>query len=92
MFTNPEIAKATNCNTCFIKAIRLNIHYFSIIKAPPNDNGRKRSIIPLILDALYKHLLEKPELYRSKIIVFLYDKFEILVTTFNIRRVLAFKG
>lgn len=92
LFTNPEIAEATGYSTRSVRTIRSNIYSYSTTKAPRNGGGRKRSITPPILDALCEHLLEKPGLYRSEIILFLLDEFDILVTASSIGRALDFKG
>jgi hypothetical protein len=42
-----------------------------------------------MLDALCEHLLEKPNLYQDEIAIFLWDEFEVLVTTFSIGIALA---
>jgi hypothetical protein len=66
-----QMANVAECSERSIKAIRLNIHYYGTIKAPPNGGGRPRSITPLMLKALCDHLLEKPELYLEEMAVFL---------------------
>ena len=63
LFINSEIAIAANYSTHGIQRIRSNIQYYSIPQAPRNNKKRKRSIIPIMLDILCKHLLENPELY-----------------------------
>jgi hypothetical protein len=45
-----------------------------------------------MLDALREHLLEKPELYQDEMAIFLYDEFNVLVTTSSISRALASVG
>jgi len=45
-----------------------------------------------MLKALREHLLEKPELYLDEMVVFLWDEFEVLVTTATISRALASIG
>jgi hypothetical protein len=45
-----------------------------------------------MLEALYKHLIEKPSLYLDKIAVFLYNKFSISVLPLSIKRTLSSKG
>jgi len=45
-----------------------------------------------MLDALCEHLLEKPNLYQDEMAIFLWDEFEVLVTTFSIGRALASIG
>jgi transposase len=87
-----EIAEAAGCTPRSVRAIRSKIHYLGTPKAPRNSPGRKRSVTPSMLNALCEHLLEKPGLYQSEMIVFLWDEFEVLVTASSIGRALAFKG
>jgi hypothetical protein len=87
-----EIAKAAGCDPRSIRTIREKIRVLGTANAPRNRPGRKRSITPCMLDALCEHLLEKPGLYQSEMIVFLWDEFEVLVTASSIGRALAFKG
>ena len=58
-----EIADAATYSTRGVFRIQRKLCYFSSTKAPSNGVGRPRSIIPLMLDTLCKHLLEKPKLY-----------------------------
>jgi hypothetical protein len=90
--TTAKMTDITGCSTRSIKAIRSNLRYFGNTKAPSNGRGRRRSITPSILDALYEHLLEKPNQYLDEIAVFLWDEFEILTTTSSISRALTSTG
>jgi len=45
-----------------------------------------------MLSVLLKRLIKKPELYQDEIVVFLYNKFNVLVTTSSISRALALAG
>jgi hypothetical protein len=45
-----------------------------------------------MLEALCDHLLEKPTLYLDEMAVFLWDKFDILITTSSISRALTLIG
>jgi hypothetical protein len=45
-----------------------------------------------MLEALCERLLEKPDLYQDEMVVFLWDEFRILVTTYSISRALASVG
>ena len=45
-----------------------------------------------MLDALCDHLLEKPDQYIDEMVVFLWDEFEVLVTTSTLSRALASIG
>lgn len=65
------MAKAAGCNKRTFLRISSNIRTFGSVKAPPNKGGRPRSISPIMLEALYDHLLEKPNLYLDKIALFL---------------------
>ena len=87
-----EIAEAAGCSTRSIRAIRSNIRIFGSSNTPRNSRGRNRIVILLILDALCEHLLEKPGIYRTEMVVFLWDEFEELVTISSIGRVLASVG
>src|SRR2546429_8662725 len=62
------------------------------LKPPSNGVGRPRSVTPPMLDALCEHLLEKPNLYQDEMAIFLWDEFEVLVTTLSIGRALASIG
>ena len=44
---------------------------FGSVKAPLIQGGRPRSITPVILEALYDHLIEKPAIYLEDVMVFL---------------------
>jgi transposase len=83
-----QMADVAECSERSIKAIRSNLHYFGTTKAPPNGGGRPRSITPPMLEALCEHLLEKPELYLEEMVVFLWDEFDVLVSTSSISRAL----
>jgi hypothetical protein len=37
-----------------------------------------------MLSALLERLIEKPELYQDEMVIFLYDEFDLLVTTSSI--------
>jgi transposase len=88
----PQMAEASRCSERSIKHIRSNLRYFGTTKAPHNGVGRRRSITPLMLQALQQHLLEKPGLYLNEIVVFLWDEFEVVVTAMSISRALRSIG
>jgi hypothetical protein len=50
---------------------------FGSVKAPPIKGGRPRNITPVMLEALYEHLIDKPALYLDEIAVFLWDEFAL---------------
>jgi transposase len=84
-----EMAAIAGCSERAIRRMVSNLRLFGKTKAPWNSAGRRRIITPQMLDALYKRLLKKPELYRDEMAVFLYDEFDILVTVSSISRALA---
>lgn len=86
LLTSARMADAAGCSIRSIKRIRSNPCSFGATKAPSNGVGRRRSITPPILDTLHEYLLEKPELYLGEMAVFLWDEFEVLVTTPTISR------
>ena len=90
--TNATIARTACCSTRSVRKIRSNLRCFGSTKAPPNGVGRHKTITPPMLSALLKRLIEKPELYQDEMVVFLYDEFDVLVTTSSISRALASAG
>ena len=90
--TAAQMATAAGCSKRSVKAIRSNLHHFHSTKAPANGGGRRRSITPLMLDALRERLLEKPGLYQEEMALFLWDEFGTLVSTHSISRTLRAVG
>lgn len=87
-----KMALAAGCNKSTIWRISSNIRMFGTVKAPPIKGGRPRSITPLILEALYDHLIEKPALYLDEMVIFLWDEFALQTTKSSISRALKSKG
>lgn len=87
-----EIADVVGCSERSVFAIQSNLRHFGSTKAPSNSVGRPRSIIPLILDALCEYLLEKPDLYRDEMVLFVLDEFNTHVTPSSIGRALKSCG
>ena len=83
-----EMANVAECSERSIKAIRSNLHCFGSTKAPPNGGGRPRSISPPMLESLCEHLLKKPDLHLEEMVLFLWDEFEVLISTHRISRAL----
>ena len=74
--TAPQIAEAAGCIERSIKkCFPSNLKLFGCVRASPNGVGRRRSITPLMLEALYDHLLENPSLYLDETVVFLWEEF-----------------
>jgi hypothetical protein len=84
LFKAQQIANVAGCSRRAIHRIRSK----RLPKASPNPVGRPRSITPPILDALCKHLLEDPGLYLEEMVLFIWDKFKVQVTTYSIARAL----
>jgi len=90
--TTSQMADAAECSEQTIKYIRRNLRQFRGVHAPLNRISWRRSITPPLLEALCDRLLEKPAIYLNEMAIFLWDEFQMLVTTSCIRRTLAFKG
>jgi transposase len=90
--TTSQMAEAAGCSERSIKTIRSNLRLFGSVRAPPNGVGRPRSITPPMLEALCDHLLEKPDLYLDEMVIFLWDEFRVLVSTFTVGRALRSAG
>lgn len=91
-FANATIARTVCCSTRSVQNIRSNFRYFGTTKAPLNGVGRCRTITPPMLSALLEQFVEKPELYQDEMVIFLYNEFDVLVTTSSISRALASAG
>ncbi len=87
-----QMAKVAGCSDRSVRTICSNLRYFGSTKAPSNGVGWPRSVTSPMLDALCEHLLEKPNLYQDEMAIYLWDEFEVLVTTFSIGRALASIG
>ena len=90
--TTSQIAGIADCSPRSVRTIRSNLHCFGNVRAPPNGIGRRRSVTPLMLNALCDHLLEKPDLYQDEMVLFLWDEFRVLVTVHSIGRALQSIG
>jgi transposase len=91
-FKAKDIANDARCSTRAIYRIQKNLRCFGSTKAPSNGVGRPRSITPPILDALCKHLLEKPWLYQDEMVDWVWDHFQVHVTIYSIKRALDSRG
>jgi len=87
-----EIADVVGCSEHSVFAIQSNLRHFGSTRAPSNGVGRPRSITPPMLDALCEYLLEKPDLYRDEIVLFVLDEFNTHVTPSSIGRALKSRG
>jgi transposase len=90
--TTSQMAEAAGCSKSSIITIRANLRMFGDVRAPLIPGGRPRVITPVVLEALFDHLLEKPDLYLDEIGEFLYDEFDVLVSTYTISRALRSHG
>jgi hypothetical protein len=82
------MADAAGCSARAVKYIRSNLRAFGSLEAPWNSGGRPPSITPIMLEALRKHPVEKPDRYLGDMAVFLLDEFVILVPIPTISRTL----
>jgi transposase len=90
--TTLQIAKAAGCSKRSIITISTNLRIFGDVRAPPIPGGRPRVISPFMLNGLCDHLLKKPDLYLDEIAEFLYEEFDVLVSTYTISRALQSQG
>jgi len=90
--TNYQIAEVAGCSSRNISAMRRKLRCFGSTHAPHNGGRRRRSIEPMMCDAICQYLLEKPNLYRDELVVFLWDEFERLVTPTIVGRTLKSSG
>ena len=90
-FTTSEMAEQAECSKQTIISIRNNLRQFGSLYALQTRVGRKRTVTPLMIEALCDHLYEKPGLYLEEMVVFLWDEFQAMVTTSSIRRALIAK-
>lgn len=70
-FTASKMAEQAECSKQTIINIRNNLRQFRSIYAPQTRVGQKRTVTPLMIDALCDHLSEKPGLYLEEIVIFL---------------------
>lgn len=66
-----KMAEEAECSQATIINIRVNLQQFRSVHAPLTRIGRKRTVISLMIEALYEHLSEKPGLYLDEMAVFL---------------------
>jgi transposase len=75
-----------------IITISNNLRMFGDVRVPLIPGGRPRVITPVMLEALCEYLLEKPDLYLDETAEFLYDEFNLLISTYTISRALRSHG
>jgi transposase len=86
-----EIAYAAGCSEQAVTYIRQN-QAFGNVRAPRNGVGRRRSITPVMLEAILERLKEKPTLYLDELVVIIYDDFGKHVTKQSLSRTLTSIG
>ena len=88
--TNSQAASVANCSERTISASRTNYVRFGSTKAPYNGRGgRPRSMTPLMLDDLLDLLREKHYLQLDEMAIFLWDRYDELVSKSTLSRALA---
>lgn len=90
--TTSQMAEAAGCSKRSIITISNNLRMFGDVRAPLIPGGRPRMITPVILEALCDNLLEQLDLYLDEMADFLYDDFELLISTHTIGRALRSQG
>lgn len=84
-----EIARVVNCSTRTVRNARANHRVFGSVTAPNNVRGGRHSAIPPhVLAALLDYLLSKPDLYLDEMVEFVWDQYEVAVSTAVIQRAL----
>src|SRR4051794_37831293 len=86
--TASQMAEAAGCSKRPIITINISLRMFSDVRAPPIPGVRPRVITPVMLEALCEHLLDKPDLYLDEMAGFLYDEFDVVISTYTISRAL----
>jgi transposase len=87
-----DMATVAGCSERTIRSIATNLRLYGKTRAPSNGADRRRIITPVMVDALREYLLEKPGQYGDELALFLYDEFQVLVSTSSISRVLSSIG
>lgn len=85
--TQVEMTNFAGCSDRTIRNVGTNMRLFSKTKAPANGAGRQRLVTPPMLAALCDRLIEEPGLYRDEMAVFLFDEFDVSLS--SISRALA---
>src|SRR5689334_22518537 len=91
-FKNNEIARIVGCSTRSTTTILCNLRDFGSTIPPSSGVGRRRSIIPPMLDTLRESLTENPSLYLNEMIDILRDEFGVVVAPSTISKALARMG
>jgi transposase len=81
-----DIADIANCSKRAVTRTRANIRAFGAPCAPKATGGRRSCILPHVLDALLDRLLVKPDLYLDDMAEFMWDEFNLIISTDSIRR------
>lgn len=90
--TTSQMAEAAGCSKHSIITISGNLRMFGDVRAPLILGGRPRIFTPIMIEALCDRLLEKPDLYLDEMAEFLYDEFDVFVSTYTIGRALRSHG
>ncbi len=90
--TTAQMANVAGCSVRTVTSIRANLRCFGSTNAPRSRPGPSRAMSPPMIDALCQHLLEKPDQYLDEMVVFLWDEFNVLLTTPTVSRALKSIG
>jgi hypothetical protein len=91
-FKAKDIANVARCSRRAVYRIEENLRCYGSTRAPPSRVGRLRSITPQILDALCNHLIVEPWLYYDEMVEWVWNYFQVHVTTSSLKRALASRG
>lgn len=73
LLTKSQMAEEADCSKPTIKHIRRNLRQLGSVRAPSSRVGWRCTVPPLMLEALYEHLLEKPGFHLDEMVIFLWD-------------------
>lgn len=89
---NNVIAETVGCSERAVRRIQSRLRRYGTTTSPPNRIGCEMKITPLIRDALFEQLKKRPDIFRYKMINFLYDNFGLEVSPTTISRTLKTEG
>jgi transposase len=90
--TTNEIADEAKCTRQSVSSIRSKLKRLGEVEAPPKRVGPQRSITPLMLEYLCRHLREHPHLYLDEMASFIQQHFDVSISLSSISRALTEKG
>jgi transposase len=86
--SNDVIADAIGCSPRAVRGIRSRVRRYGMPTAPVNRVGRRKSLTPLMRDALFEQLTRQPDMLRHEMIAFLSGRFGVVVSPTTVSRTL----